>query len=79
LTGSYEKIMPNDDELNEYPIRNLTDGWFFRVIEISPNIYRVEGIDRFGRSVSRTGTEIELDSLLKLCAQDAQQIKDSLE
>jgi hypothetical protein len=73
------KVTLSDEILKEYPIRNIIDGWYFRAIEISPNIYRVEGIDRFGRSVSRTGTEIELDNLLKLCAQDAQQIKNSLE
>lgn len=66
--------MLSDDDLKEYPIRDLTDGWFFRIMEISPNVYQVEGVDRFGRSVSRTGTEMELDNLLKLCSQDAQQI-----
>ena len=73
------EILLHEDELNAYPIRNLTDGWFFRSVERIPNLYRVEGIDRFGRSVSRTGAEMDSDSLLKLCAQDAQQIKNSVE
>ena len=43
--------------LTGYPINNLLEGWYFRVKEISPGYYRVEGIDRLGHSVARDGVD----------------------
>ena len=54
-----------DDELIGYPIRDLVDGWFLRVDEVSQGFYKVEGIDRWGRKVSRMGVDTE--QLLCLC------------
>lgn len=58
-----------------YPIKELVEGWFFKVHEISYGVYEVEGIDCWGRKVSRKG--IDADEVLKLCARDAQDIKAS--
>lgn len=63
-----------DKELEIYPIRDVLEGWYFRISEISPNVYRVEGVDREGRSVSRVGTELEIDALIKACSYDAQKM-----
>jgi hypothetical protein len=68
----------SEDELASYPIKDLVDGWFFRIQEVSNGVYEVEGIDVWGRKVSRTGTESEIDELLKACAVDAKQIQASL-
>lgn len=57
-----------DEELIGYPIRDLVDGWFFRVDEVSQGFYQVEGIDRWGRKVSRMGVDSE--QLLSLCKSD---------
>lgn len=61
-----------------YPIKDLVEGWFFRVQEVSNGVYEVEGTDSWGRKVSRKGTEAELDNVLKACANDARQIIESL-
>lgn len=58
-----------EEELQAYPIKDLVDGWFFRVVEISNGVYEIEGIDHRGRRVSRTGTNP--DEVLKTCAKDA--------
>lgn len=60
----------SDGELRSYPLKGIIDNWFFRVDEISPGYYRVEGIDRFGRIISRDG--IEPDKLIKECIEDIQ-------
>ncbi len=68
----------SDDFLSsDYPIKDLVEGWFFKVQEVSNGVYEVEGIDYWGRKVSRKG--INVDEVLKLCAKDAQDIKASLE
>jgi hypothetical protein len=55
-------------ELSSYPIHDLVDGWFFRVDEISFGFYKVEGIECWGRMISRMGTDP--DQLLCLCKKD---------
>ena len=40
-----------DEELIGYPIRDLVDGWFLRVDEVSQGFYKVDGIDRWGDAV----------------------------
>ncbi|HEX6269614.1 MAG TPA: hypothetical protein VFZ43_05215 [Anaerolineales bacterium] len=68
----------NDAYLAGYHIKDLVDGWFFRIREVSNGVYEVEGIDHWGHKVSRTGTENELDEILKACAEDARQIQANL-
>ncbi len=63
------------NELKDYPIVDLVEGWFFKIEEISYGAYLVKGIDRWGRSVSRQGTENELEELLATCAKKAKEIK----
>ena len=60
--------------LNSYPIKDLVEGWHFKITEISYGAYRIEGIDKWGHSVSRTCSELELDAAFKLCAKDANEI-----
>jgi hypothetical protein len=61
-----------EEELLAYPIKDVVDGWFFRINEISQGYYRVTGIDRWGRSVARDG--IDPDALLNLCKKDIQEM-----
>jgi hypothetical protein len=66
-----QKLTEND--LVKYPIRDLIDGWFFRVDEVSQGYYQVEGIDRWGRTISRMGIDPVL--LLSLCKSDVEEMK----
>ena len=61
-----------DEELVGYPIRDLVEEWFFQVDEVSQGYYQVEGIDRWGRKVSRMG--VDPDQLLMLCKRDVEEI-----
>lgn len=54
-----------ENEFEDYPIKDLVEGWFFRVEEISQGFYRVTGIDTYGRSISEDGTDP--DELLFAC------------
>lgn len=60
-----------------YPLGNLFPGWFFRVTEQSPSVYRVEGTDLWGRQVSSVGTDEE--KLLADCVEAARRIQAQLE
>ncbi len=62
----------SDKELKEYPIADLLEGWFFRVREVSYGVYRVEGTDRWGRTVSRIGEKPK--ELISACVNDARAI-----
>jgi hypothetical protein len=68
-------IRPLTEEvvLRDFPVRGHTAGWFFRVNEVSMGVYKVEGTDSFGRTVSRTGTDP--DELLAECEEDARGIQ----
>lgn len=61
-----------------YPIIDLVDGWFFRTQEISYGAFKVDGIDRWGRIVSREGSDNELEKILLACADDAREINKGL-
>ena len=65
-----KKFVPRrtKEELRNYPITNIIDGWFFRIDEISQGYYRVEGVDQWGHSISRDG--IDPDQLLNACKVD---------
>jgi len=65
----------SDSTLSMYPIKDLIEGWHFRYHEISNGAYRVEGIDKWGHTVSRTCSDPELEKTLKLCANDALEIE----
>jgi regulator of sigma D len=54
-----------------YPIHDLVDGWYFRVEEVSQGYYLVEGIDIWGRNVSKTGEDPE--QLLRFCKNDIEE------
>lgn len=58
--------------LRRYDRDDLAEGWFFRVREVSNGLYRVEGEDRYGRTVGRSGDDP--DALLILCAADARAV-----
>jgi hypothetical protein len=68
----------SDSALSKYPIKDVVEGWHFRFHEISNGAYRVEGIDKWGHSVSRTCSDPELDVTLKLCANDVREIDNQL-
>jgi len=52
-------------------------GWVFEMEETSACVYKVIGKDKYGRKVSRQGTE--LDELLDECKSDALAIQKSLD
>ena len=56
----------------QYNIEGLVENWFFRVDEISNNVYRAEGADLWGRKVEYTG--LDPDELLESCAQYAREV-----
>ncbi len=58
----------SDADLSAYPIKNIVEGWFFRIDEISNGYFRVQGVDRSGHSVSRDG--MNPDELFLKCKQD---------
>jgi hypothetical protein len=60
----------------EYPIADRVPGWFFRIREQSPCVYRVEGTDLWGRTVGDVGTDV--DRLLESCAAAAAEINRQL-
>jgi hypothetical protein len=49
-------------------------GWKFTFTETSNNVYRIDGCDTAGRSISRHGSSIEEDQLMEACIQDALEI-----
>jgi hypothetical protein len=70
----------SDEELKKvYQFTNLLEGWYFRYIEISNCAYRVEGINRWGNTVSRTCSDPELDVTLQACVNDAREIEKQLQ
>jgi hypothetical protein len=63
------KPVPEDKLRRDFPLAGMIPGWFFRVQEISPGAYRVDGTNVWGCLVSRTGSD--RDAILKLCVTDA--------
>ena len=57
-----------NEEIRNYPIDNIIEGWFFRIDELSQGYYRVEGVDQLGHNISRDG--IDPDQLLSVCKAD---------
>jgi len=62
----------SNDELSNFPLKGIVDGWSFRVDEISQGYYRIEGMDRFGRIISRDG--INPEDLIKECKEDIKRL-----
>jgi hypothetical protein len=44
-------------KLNDYPIRDLVNGWFLRVREVSNGVYEVEGIESIPGDIKFHGQE----------------------
>jgi hypothetical protein len=65
------RVLPSDEKRlrRTYPIDDRVAGWFFRVDEVSAGVYVAEGVDLYGRTVSRTG--YDPDRLLDECVADA--------
>ena len=60
-------------------LNHLVEGWQFSFVEISPNYYRIEGKDKWGHSVSRTCSEVEINETLEKCANDARDIQKQIQ
>ena len=75
-----KKIKKANPEIvqKEYPITELVEGWYFRIKEISSNYYCIEGVDLYGRKISRMGSELELDEVQRLCIEDAKSISEQI-
>lgn len=69
--------MSNEQEIanQNSKFNNLVKGWQFSLDEISANYYRIEGKDKWGHTVSRTCSEIEINETLEKCAKDARDIQ----
>jgi hypothetical protein len=59
----------------EYPLDNLVLGWFFRSHETSWGSYLIEGVDLWGRKISRRSSEADIEKTLSESARDAQEIQ----
>jgi hypothetical protein len=57
--------------LSEFPRRSRTPDWFLRVSEVSNGHYVVVARDRWGREVSRSGSETELEAMIEDCEEYA--------
>ncbi len=60
----------------DFPITGKVPGWYFRQEEVSNGAYEVEGMDQWGRRVSRTGDDP--DQLLIECEAAAQAINEQI-
>ncbi len=56
-------------------INNLLEGWSFTITEVSSNIYKIDGIDKNGHTVSNYG--IDPIKVLDKCLKDAKRISQS--
>ena len=70
------KPYSKDKLLKHFPIKDRLDGWYFRIDEVSNNVYEVEGSDLYGRQVSKKGSNPEV--LLNECIEDAEKIKSQI-
>ena len=59
-------------ELSDYPISDLVNGCCFRIEEVSPGGYLVEGKDPWGRVVSRMGSDPDI--LVTVCRNDIKEM-----
>jgi hypothetical protein len=53
--------------LSEFPRRSRTPDWFLRVSEVSNGHWVVVARDRWGREVSRSGGDSELEAMIEDC------------
>lgn len=56
----------------QFPLRDLLPGWFFRVQEHSQGAYLAEGTDLWGRMVSHQG--VDPDDLVRRCVASARSL-----
>ena len=59
--------------LKNYPSKSKIDGWYFRINEISVNVYEIEAEDKWGRIVSLQCTDPE--NLIVQCETEISKIK----
>lgn len=64
MKRSVEKLS-EAEIVKEFPIRGHLDGWHFRLVETSNNVWLAEGSDLWGRKVSCRGSDE--NSLLQEC------------
>lgn len=69
---------PRRKRLNEtavrrsFPIADRVPGWFFRIREVSPHVWRGEGTDLWGRGIEQAGPDEE--TVLQRCAAAADEL-----
>lgn len=54
----------------------MSENWYFKVVEVSPGVYRVTGTDGNERRVEATGTEP--DAVLQECREAASRIAEAV-
>jgi hypothetical protein len=57
--------------LSEFPRRSRTPDWFLRMSEVSNGHWVVVARDRWGREVSRSGGDTELEAMIEECEEYA--------
>jgi hypothetical protein len=55
----------DEQMLFDYPRRARAKDWFIRVTEIAPGGYVVAASDRWGRQVTHTGSEDDLERMIE--------------
>jgi len=70
------RVRTGEEVARQFPLADLVPGWFFRVREVSPGCYCVEGTDLFGREVCRQSGDP--DEALEQCKVDARAILDQV-
>jgi hypothetical protein len=69
--------MPKSHEeiIQEFPIQGLVKDRYFRIREVSNGVFRVEGSDIYGRTVSKIGIERDSQKMLDDCVVYAKEIQ----
>jgi hypothetical protein len=55
-----------------HPIKDIMEGWFFKIDEVTNGYYLVEGMNIEGNVVSRMGSNP--DELIEVCQKDIEEI-----
>ena len=64
---------PNLAELvRTHPIKDIVEGWFFKIDEVSNRAYLDEGMNVEGNAISRMGSDP--DKLIEVCKNDIEEI-----
>lgn len=61
-----------ESELGTYPMKDIVEGWYFRIEEVSQGFYRITGIDEWKRVIVKEG--MDPDELISVCKKGIQEM-----